>query len=161
MHFTGETGSLKTESAKLLMSFYGDFANTPPLSNWRSTINSIELLGFWLHDMPGMVDDYKPRDVKLWDFTGLIQRYADESGRGRMSRDAKVVRKRAMHWWMLSTGEAVPSGEASVLSRMIMVRFPRRPEGSPYNAELRMARRLSKYLPGGHGAVVQVAGGQS
>jgi DNA primase catalytic core len=147
MHLSGETGSLKTETSKVLMSFYGDFSDAPPLTSWRSTVNSIEHLGFWLPDCLGMVDDYKPRIVKLWDFVELIQRYADRNDRLRLSRDAQLRRRQAMRWWLLSTGEDLPSGESSVLARMVNLRFPRRPQGVAYNADLGKAQRLAKFFP--------------
>lgn len=147
MHLVGETGSLKTTTARILMSLYGDFANKPPMASWRSTINSIEKLGFWLPDCLGMVDDYKPRIVKLWDFVDLIQRYADGNDRMRMARDTSIRRREAMRWWMLSTGEDVPQGESSALARMISLRFKRRPSGEPYNADLSKARRLAEHFP--------------
>jgi DNA primase catalytic core len=147
MHLSGETGSLKTETSKVMMSFYGDFSEAPPLTSWRSTVNSIEHLGFWLPDCLGMVDDYKPRIVKLWDFVELIQRYADRNDRLRLSRDAQLRRRQAMRWWLLSTGEDLPAGESSVLARMVNLRFPRRPQGAAYNANLGKAQRLAKYFP--------------
>lgn len=147
MHLVGETGSLKTASSKTLMSLYGDFVNKPPMASWRSTTNSIEKLGFWLPDALGMVDDYKPRIVKIWDFVDLIQRYADGNDRMRLSRDAQVRRREAMRWWMLSTGEDVPAGESSTLARMVILRFKRRPDGAAYNAELAKAQRLAKFMP--------------
>lgn len=147
MHLVGETGSLKTTTSRILMAMYGDFANKPPMASWRSTINSIEKLGFWLPDVIGMVDDYKPRIVKLWDFVDLIQRYADGNDRMRMARDTSLRRREAMRWWMLSTGEDMPAGESSALARMVSVRFKRRPQGEAYNADLGKARRLAEFFP--------------
>lgn len=144
MHFSGETGSLKTAAAKTLMTLYGaEFLDAPPLMNWRSTINAIEKTGFWLPDALGLVDDYKPRIVKLWEFVELIQRYADGNARLRMDRSTKMRRREAMRMWMLSTGEDLPVGESSVLARMVALRFPRRPGGQAYNAALGKAQRLS------------------
>jgi hypothetical protein len=148
MHFSGETGSLKTAAAKVLMGLYGaEFVEAPPLMNWRSTINAIEKTGFWLPDAMGLVDDYKPRIIKLWDFVELIQRYADGNARLRMDRSTKMRRREAMRMWMLSTGEDLPVGESSVLARMVALRFPRRPEGQAYNAALGKAQRLSANFP--------------
>lgn len=148
LHISGETGSLKTETSKLLMSFYGDFATAPAIQSWRSTVNAIEQTGFWLPDVLGVVDDYKPSTVKPWDFTELIQRYADRNDRTRMRRDgAGVQRRSAMRWWMISTGEDIPNGESSVLARMILLRFPRRPKGVAYNEGLGLAQRYAKFFP--------------
>jgi DNA primase catalytic core len=147
LHISGETGSLKTATSKTLMSLYGDFVDAPAIQSWRSTVNSIEQTGFWLPDVLGLVDDYKPSVVKPWDFTELIQRYADGNDRSRLGRDGKLRSRQAMRWWMLSTGEDLPGGEASVLARMVTIRFPRRPQGSPYNVYLGNAQAEAQYFP--------------
>jgi DNA primase catalytic core len=147
MHLNGETGSLKTETARVMMSLYGDFVDKPPLISWRSTINAIEYVGFWLPDVIGLVDDYKPSLTSPKAFAELIQRYADGNSRDRLSRDIQMRQQRSMRWWLLSTGEDLPTGEASVLARMINIRFPRRPTGVAFNHNLGMAQRLAKYFP--------------
>lgn len=148
MHLSGETGSLKTATAKTVMSLYGGaFAGNPPLMSWRSTMNAVEMAGFWLPDMLGLVDDYKPSIVKPWDFTELIQRYADGNARIRLSSNSELRRKQSMRWWLLSTGEDIPVGESSVLARMVTIRFPRRPQGMVFNAELAKAQRLAVHFP--------------
>jgi DNA primase catalytic core len=147
MHLVGETGSLKTSTSKILMALYGDFATKPPMASWRSTINSLEKLFFWIDDCLGMVDDYKPRIVKLWDFVDLIQRYADGNGRDRLARDTSLRRREAIRGWMLSTGEDLPQGESSALARMVSLRFKRRPKGAVYNADLGKAARLAEFFP--------------
>lgn len=147
MHLVGETGSLKTTTSRILMALYGDFANKPPMASWRSTVNALEKMFFWIEDCLGMIDDYKPRIVKLWDFVDLIQRYADGNGRDRMARDTSIRRREAMRGWMLSTGEDMPQGESSALARMVSLRFLRRPQGEPYNADLGKALRLAEHFP--------------
>lgn len=147
LHLVGETGSLKTTTSKILMALYGDFANKPPMGSWRSTVNALEKMFFWIEDCLGMIDDYKPRIVKLWEFVDLIQRYADGNGRDRMARDTSIRRREAMRGWMLSTGEDMPQGESSALARMVSLRFLRRPQGEPYNADLGKALRLAEHFP--------------
>lgn len=148
LHVSGETGSLKTETCKILMGLYGEqFPESSPLVNWRSTINAIENTGWWLPNVVGLVDDYKPRLVKTWEFAELIQRYADGNARLRLNRSAQMQRKQAMRWWMLSTGEDIPGGEVSVLVRMVLVRFPRRPKGAAWNEKLAIAKKASRNYP--------------
>lgn len=48
---------------------------------------------------------------------------------------------------MISTGEDVPIGESSVLARMVLLRFPRRPKGAAYNEGLGLAQRHAEYFP--------------
>ncbi len=148
LHLVGDTGALKTETAKLAMCLYGNFAGrVPPLANWLSTVNSIERLGFWLPDVMGFVDDYKPITVQKWDFVGLLQRYADENDRTRLARDSTLRQRKGMRWWLLSTGQDIPDSEASVLARMVAIRFPQRPQGKAMNHELRYAERKAKFFP--------------
>lgn len=147
MHFSGETGSLKTKTAQILMSFYGDFADAQPLESWRSTENAIEGTFFNIPNAIGLLDDYKPSITKPWGFVEIIHRYADGNSRNRMNRSAQLRETKPMRGWILSTGEDIPVGEASVLARMIPLRFPRRPEGALYNNNLSKAERMAKYFP--------------
>lgn len=148
MHLSGETGSLKSETCKIMMSFFGaDFRAAAPLMSWRSTINSIEQIGWALPDALALVDDYKPSIVSSWEFTELIHRYADGNARARLSRDSKLRKRQAMRCWLLSNGEDIPTGESSVLARMVTVRLPKRPQGAAYNVALRKAQRLAEYFP--------------
>jgi len=121
--------------------------DAPAIQSWRSTVNSIEQTGFWLPDVLGLIDDYKPSVVKPWDFTELIQRYADGNDRSRLGRDGKMRSRQAMRWWILSTGEDLPGGEASVLARMVTIRFPRRPQGAAYNTALGKAQAAAHNFP--------------
>lgn len=147
LHLVGDTGALKTQTGKVAMSMYGNFAQTSPLVSWSSTTNSIEKLGFYLPDVVGMVDDYKPITVQKWDWVNLIQRYADGLDRQRMARDTTLRDRKPMRWWMLSTGQDIAEGEASALARLIALRFPQRPLGQPTNNELRHAERKAKFFP--------------
>lgn len=145
LHLGGETGSHKTTAAKLLMALYGDFSKGAPLANFRSTINSLERLGFFAPDCLGIIDDYKPVLVKNRDFVDMVHRYADGNDRARLTSGSDLMVRRPPRWWVLSTGEDVPVGEASLLARMIVIRFPRRKEA--YNAELALAQRHAKFFP--------------
>lgn len=147
LHMSGETGSLKTETCKILQSFYGNFRSSAAITSWRSTVNSIEQIGWWLPDVLMLVDDYKPSIVPSWDFTELIQRYADGNARTRLDRQSKMRKRQAMRCWLLSNGEDIPTGESSVLARMITIRLPKRPRGAAYNAPLSKAQRLAEYFP--------------
>lgn len=147
LHVSGETGSLKSETSRILQCFYGSgFAKAPPIMNWRSTTNAIEQIGWFLPDVLAVVDDYKPSIVKPWEFTEILHRYADANARMRLDRRAKMKRRQAMRCWMLTNGEDIPTGEASVLARMVLLRLPKRPNGAAYNESLRKASRLSKHF---------------
>jgi hypothetical protein len=125
LHLAGETGSRKTAFACALLGLYGDFADgTPPVS-WQSTINAIEGIGHRLQDALLLVDDYKPGTVKPRAVIELIQRYGEGVGRERMAADATLKTTQAIRAVLHSTGEDVPTGEASSLARMLVLRVGR------------------------------------
>lgn len=148
MHFSGETGTNKTTVAQCLMALYGaEFAKTNPLASFRGSSNSIERMGWFLPDCLGLVDEYKPVLVKPRDFVDMCHRYADGTDRTRLTSRADLHARKPPRWWVISTGEDVPPGESSLMARMIVLRFPRRPVGAPYNAGLAKMCRLSKHFP--------------
>ena len=121
LHFTGETGTRKTSYALVLQGFYGDFSEPP--EGWRSTVNHIETLGWHSKDALLLIDDYKPRYVRIQDFTQTVHHYSDGTARGRLNRDTTLRNSKPMRCVALSTGEDIPEGEASVLSRMIVLKM--------------------------------------
>jgi len=144
LHASGETGSHKTGAAKLMMSLYGNFAKSSPLTSFFTTINKIEFAGFSLPDVLGMVDEYKPILVKPSDFIEMVHRYSDGNERGRLTQGGAAMQTRKPpRWWMMTTGEDIPQGEASFMARTIVIRFPRQ----DYSAGLRKVERLAEFYP--------------
>ena len=144
LHLTGETGSLKTTYATLLLCLFGDFGNEDPTAKFGGTINSIEALGHQAKDVLFVVDDFKPRYVRLDEITRLVQNYSDGQGRSRMNRDASLKTTKYIRGALLTTGEDVPEHEASVIARMLIVRMSRF-DGK--NERLARATELSATLP--------------
>jgi hypothetical protein len=151
LHLTGETGTLKTTYATLLCCLYGDFGNEEPTDKWTSTWKSIEVRGYAAKDVLFVVDDYKPRYVRLQDVTELLQGYSDGRGRGRLNRDATLQDTKWIRGAMLSTGEDLPEGEASVLARMVVLKLNRR-DGK--NHALSLAQTGAKALPAAMGSYI-------
>ena len=144
LHLVGETGSLKTSYACALLGLYGpEFANEEPTEKWGSTWKKIEVLGHQAKDVLFLVDDYKPRYVRLGDFTQLIQNYSESRGRGRLNRDASIQGTKWIRGALITTGEDLPEGESSVMSRMLVLRLTR-PVGA--NDALSYAQERAAHL---------------
>ena len=124
LHLQGTTGTGKSEIASLLCSFYGQFTRDLPPSQWGDTVNTVEALGYSLADALYWVDDYKAIYADERTFTRFLQSYSRGMGRGRLTREAKVRQERPCRGHILSTGETTIEGEASVLSRMIVLEIP-------------------------------------
>lgn len=120
----GLTGSYKTSYSALMASFFGDFTSES-LETWRSTKNAIEKNGYFLKDALLVVDDYKGIDVSMKDIVSCIQSYGDRHGRSRMKGDGTNQKTWFIRANMVTTAEDVPEGEASVLSRTLLLKIPK------------------------------------
>jgi hypothetical protein len=125
LHLVGQTGVYKTTYAERWQSLYGPFVNNESRLGWRSTVNHLEMIGWHCKDVLILIDDYKPRYVKMTDLTTFIHNYADNRARGRLRRDSTAMNSKPVRGIVISTGEDMPAGEASVMSRMIIVRVPK------------------------------------
>jgi hypothetical protein len=139
----GLTGSFKTSYTGLMASFFGNF-KTGDFETWRSTTNAIEKNGYFVKDMPFVVDDYKGVDINQKALTSCIQNYGDRHGRGRMRADLNVGKTWYIRGNMISTAEDIPQGEASVLSRILLLKIPGRGD----SGHLTKAQANANLLPG-------------
>jgi hypothetical protein len=148
IHLTGTYSSGKSELAALLSSFYGAFSRDTPPAQWGDTINTVEAMGYPLASALYWVDDYKNIYADERTFTRFLQSYSRGMGRGRLTREAKLRKERACRGTILSTGETVLEGEASVLSRMLVLEVPPWEKRDPKGEALKHADLLRQYLPG-------------
>lgn len=139
----GLTGSFKTSYTGLMASFFGNF-KTGDFETWRSTTNAIEKNGYFVKDMPYVVDDYKGVDINPKALTSCIQNYGDRHGRGRMRADLNIGKTWYIRGNMISTAEDIPQGEASVLSRILLLKIPGRGDSD----HLTRAQANANLLPG-------------
>ena len=142
-HLRGETGVKKTAYALAAMGMYGDFAEPP--ETWQSTINSIEMTGYYLKDLPLLVDDFKQGTVQSRSMVQLIQRHSDAVGRNRLRADIKQVNRKPMRGLLISTGEDSITEEASVKARMIELPIAR---GECDERRLSTLQQHAHLLPG-------------
>lgn len=148
IHLSGTTGSGKSEIAAVMASFYGDFARDAPPAQWGDTVNTVEALGYSLADALYWVDDYKTIYADTRTFSRMMQSYSRSMGRGRLTREAKLRQERPCRGHILSTGETTLEGEASVLSRMLVLDIPPWKGRDPGGLALKQAEALRCHLPG-------------
>lgn len=148
IHLSGTTGSGKSEIAAVMVSFYGDFARDSPPAQWGDTINTVEALGYSLADALYWVDDYKTIYADTRTFSRLMQSYSRSMGRGRLTREAKLRHEKPCRGLILSTGETTIEGEASVLSRMLVIDVPPWEHRDPQGLMLTQADALRHNLSG-------------
>ncbi len=148
IHLAGTYGSGKSELAALMSSFYGAFSRDTPPAQWGDTINTVEAMGYPLASALYWVDDYKSIYAEERTFTRFLQSYSRGMGRGRLTREAKLRQERPCRGTILSTGETVLEGEASVLSRMLVLDVPPWEHRDPGGAALVQADSLRQHLSG-------------
>ncbi|TVR25145.1 MAG: hypothetical protein EA396_00205, partial [Anaerolineaceae bacterium] len=148
LHLAGTYGSGKSELAALMASFYGNFSRDAPPSQWGDTINTVEVLGYPLTDALYWVDDYKHIYADEKTYTRFMQSYSRNMGRGRLTREAKLRHEKPCRGLILSTGETTIEGEASLLSRMLVINVPPWEHRDPNGEHLAHADALREHLPG-------------
>jgi len=115
---------------------------------WGDTINTVEILGYPLADALYWVDDYKHIYADERTYTRFLQSYSRGMGRCRLTREAKLREERPCRGLILSTGETTIDGEASVLSRMLVIDVPPWEHRDPNGEKLLTADALRDKLPG-------------
>lgn len=118
LHYIGTTGVRKSALLALLQAFYG--LSEPALS-WRGTANSIEIALSSLRDALVTVDDLKTGTSDRGAAVKILQSYADRRGRSRATRTGELAQARFVGGLLVSAGEDVPSGEASVAARSLFI----------------------------------------
>lgn len=139
----GQTGYNKTTYSGLMASFFGSFKEKD-FETFRSTKNAIEKNGYHIKDMLYVVDDYKGVDIKGTDLVNLIQSYGDRHGRSRLNTEIVARKTYLIRGNMVATAEDVPAGEASVISRILLLKI-----GQPGHSDnITMARKYAYMYPG-------------
>ena len=122
LHFIGSTGTRKTALLGLLQAFYG----CPRfLLSWQSTGNHLEIAMSQTRDMLVSVDDLKANVSDRGVGRRVLQSYADRRGRGRATRSGELARARFAGGLLVSAGEDIPEGEASIAARSLFVTIQR------------------------------------
>jgi hypothetical protein len=144
LHIHANSGSLKTELAKLMMALYrvitpADLENGRDAEaityKWSATPYGAESRANALKDVLMMLDDLKPNTITpdvLPRWVAFIQSYVDATGRKRATISGKGAASLPPRAVLISTGEAIPeAGEASYTARMLLVELDTRPANAP------------------------------
>lgn len=119
LHYVGATGARKSQLLGVLQAFYG---LPEPALSWRGTANSIEIALSSLRDALVTVDDLKAGISDKGAAVKILQSYADRRGRSRATRSGELAQARIVGGLLVSAGEDIPSGEASVAARSLFIR---------------------------------------
>lgn len=118
LHYIGTTGVRKSALLGVLQAFYG---LPEPALSWRGTANSIEIALSSLRDALVTVDDLKAGTSDRGAAVKILQSYADRRGRSRATRTGELAAARFVGGLLVSAGEDIPSGEASVAARSLFI----------------------------------------
>lgn len=146
---SGRTGSLKTSFAQTAMAIYGpEFARDDLLTKWGegATRNAMMSLATHLHDMPFLIDNFKPSTGRGTNgFVNLIHNILEGGEKKRLNRAAQLKESKPIFCWPLVTGEDVPDKDSATLARILVVSFAwQRGEA---NDLLSKAQELVEHLP--------------
>jgi|GEM_PF-3946576 len=144
----GRTGSLKSSWAQVLMCLYGpDFMNDDQLIKWGegATRNAIMNFATHAHDMPLLLDNYKPTTGGgPRDFVNLIHNILEGGEKDRLTRQSTMRESRPVFAWPIVTGEDVPDTDAAALARVLVIPFPFPTRNE--NPQLTAAQEMAPHL---------------
>ena len=162
-HIHAQTGSLKTELAKIIISLYGPQGDQAITYKWSATPYGAESRAHALKDCLMLVDDLKPGTISPSDqakWVAFVQAAVDAQGRKRATIAGKAALSLPPRALLLSTGEAVPeAGESSYTARMLLAEVNKQP--ADRNKRLDQIKALTPHFSGLMYAYIQwlIAGG--
>jgi hypothetical protein len=144
----GRTGSLKTSWAQTAMCLYGpEFISNDNLLKLGegATRNAIMAFAAHAHDMPLLIDNYKPNTGNgSRDFVNLVHNILEGGDRKRSGRDGELRDTKLVRCIPIVTGEDLPRDDAASIARILLVAFEWQ-RGEP-NDQLTAAQELSEHL---------------
>lgn len=146
---SGRTGSFKTSFAQCAMSIYGpDFMRRELLIKWGpgTTANAIMHLAVRLHDMPVLVDNFKPTTGDgIRGFVNLTHNILEGGEKLRLKRSTDGLRSaRPAFCWPYFTGEDVPDTDTASLARILIVPFEW--QRGEISEDFKQVQRLASHL---------------
>lgn len=123
LYLMGSTGSGKTTIAGLYLGMLGSGLDAEHLpANYTGTGNSLEAIAHLLKDAPLVIDDFQRNRAANVDATAerIGRALGNQSGRTRLTREAKLQKTKVPRGTVIMTGEDIPRGE-SLRSRMTIV----------------------------------------
>jgi hypothetical protein len=128
VYSSGGTGLRKTAVNLVAQQHYGKDFDEKGIHHWDSTSNFLKEDLFSTKDCTALVDDFVPngsiREITKAYATAddLIRSVANQSGRGRLSKDGRPQIPHEPRGLMLATGETRPSGH-SLAARTVHLSF--------------------------------------
>lgn len=146
----GRSGTLKTATTQAYMTLYGPrFAEDSSLITLGdgSTNNAIVGLAAAAHDLPILLDNYKPNTGRgQHGLVDLIHRIFEGGDKARMNRNAELRETKPNHTWPVFTGEDLPAGDPASLARLLIIHFEK-PEAEGRDSQaLTRAQAATKHL---------------
>lgn len=144
----GRTGSFKTSWAQCLMALYGqNFLQDSLLIKLGqgATTNAIMALSTHAHDLPFLIDNYKPSTGGgARDLINLLHNILEGGEKDRLQRSSELRETKPVFCWPLVTGEDVPETDPATLARMLIIPFTCEPGSS--NPKLTEAQEGAEHL---------------
>lgn len=127
LHFSGRTGTFKSEDAALINQHFGPGINSRNLpGSWHGTENALEGLAFTAKDAIFVIDDFapagSPHDIQRFHQKAdrIIRHQGNNNSRQRMRPDGSLRPPKPPRGLIVSTGEDVPRGH-SLRARMLII----------------------------------------
>lgn len=124
---SGRTGSLKSSWAQTAMAIYGPrFMGEENLIKLGegATRNAIMNYATHVHDLPMLIDNYKPSTGDgPKGFVTLMHAFLEGGEKDRLTRAATMRESKAIFAWPVVTGEDIPESDAAALARILVVPF--------------------------------------
>jgi hypothetical protein len=148
----GQTGSMKSTLAALLLNHFGEFDRVTLPGNWESTANQLERRAFLLKDSLFVIDEYVPTGLNRREIetkaSRILRGQGNLSGRNRLKSDLTERPAFYPRGIIISTGEEHPPGQ-SLLARTIVLELSRDDIDIALLTELqRQADRLAHAMAG-------------
>lgn len=145
----GRSGSFKTSFAMVAMSMYGPkFNDESILIKWGegATRTSVMLHAAFAHDLPLLIDNYKPSTGEgARAFINLIHNIVEGGDKDRAKRSGtELQRTKKVFCFPICTGEDIPDTDPASLARILSI--PVRWQQGEDNPELTHAQSLSNHL---------------
>ena len=149
LYIRGGTGAGKTVITSLALSHFGDFRYNLPLpGSFHDTPKSQITKGYYLKDMPFLIDDYHPSDEKdrrsMNTMAQLMLRAISGMGRSTLSSDQELRSIKTPRCLAIMTGEDLPDVGPSGVARMYVVNLRPASEDGKFAGDVPKTEALTR-----------------
>lgn len=148
LFITGRSGTLKTSNSQAAMGLYGPgFMSDDALTKWGegATENALMQMATQAHDLPFLVDNYKPNTGKgAQGWVAITHNILEGGEKDRLNRAAQLRDTKPIFCWPIFTGEDVPNVDAASLARVLIVPFSEENRTPKRTAQLAIAQEAAR-----------------